>query len=77
MLEHGSTFCDRTFAVGLQQPATHEIVMAIHRSRFVAVQARTVASEGNEIPQPLPRGRGSVWRAAKLTKERYNEKLAT
>src|ERR1700722_16786193 len=37
------------------------------RSRFLTVQPRTVAGERDEIPQrPLPRGRGSVWRATKL-----------
>ena len=42
--------------------AANYIVMKIHRSRFVAVQARPIAGECNEVPQtPHPCGRGSIW----------------
>ena len=55
ILAHFSTFCCDTFGVGLQPPAANQIVVPIHRSRFVAVQARAVAGQRNEIPQsPLP-----------------------
>ena len=40
ILEHFSTFGHDPFGIGLQHPAANQIVMAIHRSGVVAVQAR-------------------------------------
>lgn len=37
LLEHLSTFYHDALWIGLQQPAAHQIVMSIHRARFVAV----------------------------------------
>ena len=60
ILEHPLTFNHGALRIGFQQTAPHQVVMAIHRARFVAVQAPTVAGERNEISHiPLPRGRGS------------------
>ncbi len=77
ILEHFSPFCYDTFGVGFQHPVANQIVMPIHRSRFVAVQARSVAGERNEIRQPpLPYscgsvGRVSVWCTATLGFPRF------
>src|SRR5512142_3300030 len=72
ILEHLSTFHHDTFGIGLQAPAANQIVIPIHRSGLVAVQARPVAGERNEIPQtPLSCGRGSVWRTTTLGWSRH------
>jgi hypothetical protein len=60
ILEHGSTFCQEPLRIRLHHTTADEIVFAVHRSHFVAMQACAVAGECNEISQrPLPCGRGS------------------
>ena len=54
ILEHISTFCHDTFGIGLQQPAADQIVLAIHQSRFVAVQASPEAGKRNEVSNTAP-----------------------
>src|SRR3954454_5336246 len=67
ILQHGSAFCCDPLCIHLQQPCPRQIVLPVYRSGLVAMQARAVPSERNEVPQaPLPCGRGSAKRPTTL-----------
>ena len=67
-LKHSPPLSRCPIWIVLQQTAAHLIMMAIHRTCFVAVKTGAITGERNEIPQiTLPCGRGSAWTSNAIT----------